>query len=245
MTNVLFDIWKRNYHSIYRYIQKRTRDSVLTDELMQTTLIKAWRAESPMITTAYLRTVAQSAINQHYRSQMRRHVLVKPESDLIDDDRLDAYMTIHPASAESSIYFREIMKFVEMIDEPGRSTLLAFAIDGLSYQEIAEQMNIKVGTVQSRISRAREELMDRLTYPNDQKKSGYKKSRIHYSQLDKEALRRDRQENHLTFREIADKYNLGNSDNAYQLMLRWGIHQSTGDRNGVRKTGKRMLFKAS
>lgn len=47
--------------------------------------------------------------------------------------------------------------------EPQRAALILFAVDGLSYPEIAEHLDVALGTVKSRVSRAKQDMRSRLS----------------------------------------------------------------------------------
>jgi RNA polymerase sigma-70 factor (ECF subfamily) len=62
------------------------------------------------------------------------------------------------ASQETQIQMREVMAVVERLPEDLRSVLLLVTVEDLSYAEVAGVLDIPIGTVMSRLSRARERL---------------------------------------------------------------------------------------
>jgi RNA polymerase sigma-70 factor (ECF subfamily) len=56
----------------------------------------------------------------------------------------------------------EIIRALESLDEPFRRVVELVDIDGLSYAEAAEVLDVPVGTVMSRLHRARSRIRDRL-----------------------------------------------------------------------------------
>jgi len=68
--------------------------------------------------------------------------------------------------------FVEIMKVNEamrLLSPDQRNILLSVCVFGMSYEEAAKKLNIPVGTVRSRLSRAREQLQDLLNTPSEKK----------------------------------------------------------------------------
>lgn len=63
---------------------------------------------------------------------------------------------------EASIALEQVLAVLQALPDPMRAVLSLVAIDGLSYQEAAGVLQVPVGTVMSRLSRARLELMRRL-----------------------------------------------------------------------------------
>nr|WP_321856861.1 sigma factor-like helix-turn-helix DNA-binding protein [Burkholderia cenocepacia] len=60
------------------------------------------------------------------------------------------------AASETAVAVRQILDAVERLPEPQRIALLLVSVDGLSYRETAYTLDIPIGTVMSRISRARQ-----------------------------------------------------------------------------------------
>lgn len=78
--------------------------------------------------------------------------------------------------AEAAITFGEMTKAMRALPEDQRALLSLVAVDGLSYREAAELLDIPIGTVMSRLSRARATLAARFTANH----SGYDdKGQIH------------------------------------------------------------------
>jgi RNA polymerase sigma-70 factor (ECF subfamily) len=55
-----------------------------------------------------------------------------------------------------------MMKLVYELDEKHRVVLLLRAADGMSYDELSETLGVPVGTVESRLHRARQKLLEKL-----------------------------------------------------------------------------------
>lgn len=112
------------------------------------------------------------AINASRTAARRRRVTATSLDRLRDGGHLtvDPRPSAHPghelATAERVELVREALRGVA---EEFRQPLVLREIDGMSYEEIATALEIPVGTVRSRIFRARQELTDRLkrALPND------------------------------------------------------------------------------
>ena len=73
--------------------------------------------------------------------------------DSIGDDRLQA-----PPRQDDHVSAQEMMLAVGRLPEEQRAVLLLVAVEDLSYTEVARALDIPLGTVMSRLSRAREKL---------------------------------------------------------------------------------------
>lgn len=71
------------------------------------------------------------------------------------------------AVAESRIELARVRKLISRLPEEQRAVLSLVSIDGCSYRQAAESLNIPIGTVMSRLARARRALAEALKGPNN------------------------------------------------------------------------------
>jgi len=158
---------------IERLIGRMVRDTDLVQDIAQETFIRAYRAmpqfrgESAFYTWLY-RIAVNSA--KKALSDMKRDPLVleghrsgsdegdetsRAENELTDGETPEAIL----ASKEMAAV---VNSAVEGLSEELRQAITLREIEGLSYEEIAEAMNCPIGTVRSRIFRAREAIALKL-----------------------------------------------------------------------------------
>jgi RNA polymerase sigma-70 factor, ECF subfamily len=105
--------------------------------------------------STWLYRVARNVCTDHVRYDARRPSTpvedVTAVGDPPDDDRV--------AASETAMVLRDALA---RLDEGSRTVLLLVAVDGLSYEEAAEMTGLAVGTVKSRVSRARVRLGEML-----------------------------------------------------------------------------------
>jgi RNA polymerase sigma-70 factor (ECF subfamily) len=104
--------------------------------------------------------IAVNVLRHNNRSEVRR---------LTRDDKAHRARSVDPdddvaAAAESSIESERIRIALESLDERHRDVLLLIAGPGFSYEEVAQALNIPIGTVRSRVSRGREQLRALLSF---------------------------------------------------------------------------------
>jgi RNA polymerase sigma-70 factor, ECF subfamily len=143
------------------------------DDIAQETFIRAYRAlpqfrgESAFYTWLY-----RIAVNTAKKTllDMRRDPVVTQSALASGDDddetsRLDNELT-DGETPEAVLASREIAETVnaaiEALPEDLRQAILLREVEGLAYEEIANVMNCPIGTVRSRIFRAREAIAQRL-----------------------------------------------------------------------------------
>ncbi|WP_336492164.1 NepR family anti-sigma factor [Methylobacterium nigriterrae] len=120
------------------------------DDLVQETLLKAWtnrdRFEPGSNLMAWLFTILR---NQFYTECRKRKREVEDA-----DGGLAAQLTA-PAAQEHGIELQKVWAMLEKLPPPQREALLLVAAQGLTYEAAAELVGCQVGTVKSRVSRAR------------------------------------------------------------------------------------------
>jgi RNA polymerase sigma factor (sigma-70 family) len=69
------------------------------------------------------------------------------------------------ANQDDALYGKEVLAATEALTEEHRSVLLLVSVEGLTYAEAAEVLGVPIGTVMSRLTRARENLRKQLEKP--------------------------------------------------------------------------------
>jgi RNA polymerase sigma-70 factor (ECF subfamily) len=132
--------------ALRRYARALTRDPDIADDLVQDTLVRALRSKSQFHggeIRSWLYTILTNLNRNRLRSLARRPAL----SPLDDNDAPDL------AGPESG--GRDIERALATLVEDQRNALLLVVLEGLSYREVAEVQGVAVGTVMSRLARAR------------------------------------------------------------------------------------------
>ncbi|KXU29851.1 MULTISPECIES: sigma-70 family RNA polymerase sigma factor [Sphingobium] len=125
-------------------------DADAADDLVQETMMKAWAARARFVAGTSFKAWTFTILRNHYFSQMRRKRFVGDWDDVVADRKLAA-----PAGQDMSVELRDMMRALAELPDPQREALILVGAGGLSYEEAAEIMGTAVGTVKSRVSRAR------------------------------------------------------------------------------------------
>lgn len=149
-----------------RLVRRLVSNSDEADDVVQDAFIKAYRAlpqfrgDSAFYTWLY--RIAVNTAKNHLVSRGKRPIsLSELTSNEGDDESFEVpVVTIDNNTPEAELMSRQIAeavnRAVSALPEELRTALSLREIDGLSYEEIAEAMNCPIGTVRSRIFRARE-----------------------------------------------------------------------------------------
>ncbi|MDH4125906.1 MAG: RNA polymerase sigma factor RpoE [Gammaproteobacteria bacterium] len=159
-----FDLLVLKYeHKIVNLVMRYVRDPETALDISQEAFIKAYRAlprfrgDSAFYTWLY--RIAVNTAKNHLASQRRRPMDV--ELDLQDPEQYGLHAKLKetdtPEAISLSKELQEILeRAIHALPDDLRTAIILRELDGMSYEEIAETMDCPVGTVRSRIFRARD-----------------------------------------------------------------------------------------
>jgi RNA polymerase sigma-70 factor (ECF subfamily) len=165
-----FDLLVLKYqHRVLKLVGRFVNNPAEAEDVAQDAFLKAYRAlpsfrgESAFYTWLY-RIAINTAKNSLVATRRRP---VDFDLDLQDPDQFDRHAKLKEVDTPERVLLTEEIRQVvqgamEQLPEDLRTAIVLRELDGLSYEEIAEAMECPVGTVRSRIFRAREAIDKRL-----------------------------------------------------------------------------------
>src|ERR1043165_7075899 len=135
--------------ALRRYARALTRDTETADDLVQDTLVRALRSEHLFHggdVRSWLYTILTNLNRNRLRSLARRPMLTPIED------------TDAPDFAGPEAGGRDIERALAALVDDQRVALLLVVLEGLSYREVAEAQGVPIGTVMSRLARARAQI---------------------------------------------------------------------------------------
>jgi RNA polymerase sigma-70 factor (ECF subfamily) len=159
-----FDLLVLKYqHKIVNLVMRYVRDPDQALDISQEAFLKAYRAlprfrgDSAFYTWLY--RIAVNTAKNYLAAQRRRPLDV--ELDLQDPEQFDLHAKLKEVDTpEGVVLSRELHETVERaidsLPDDLRTAIVLRELDGMSYEEIAQTMDCPVGTVRSRIFRARD-----------------------------------------------------------------------------------------
>jgi RNA polymerase sigma-70 factor (ECF subfamily) len=155
-------------HDVYRFLVERYQERIrnllfsifhdrnFIDDLAQEVFIKAYQAlpnfrfEASFYTWLY-RIAVNKSRDELRKKKLRRFFSFQNLDEGIEQD-LQGLLSVQPENRDT----QELIGLgLQVLSEKFRTAIILKDIDGLSYEEIADIMQCKIGTVKSRISRAR------------------------------------------------------------------------------------------
>jgi RNA polymerase sigma-70 factor, ECF subfamily len=153
------DLMTRHARRVYAVCLRVLRDHADAEEATQETFVRlarsaeGFRAEAALST--WLFRVAHNVCTDLVRREARR-----PRTPVADVTTVADLA--HPDGSQQRAELADLGAALARLDDDGRTALLLVAVDGLSYAEVAEATDVAVGTVKSRVSRARLRLAELL-----------------------------------------------------------------------------------
>jgi RNA polymerase sigma-70 factor, ECF subfamily len=154
-------VYRRYAGSMLVLARSRLADPELAHDAVQQAFLQAWRAAShydssrPLSTWLY--AITRRVCVDLYRRDRRRPVLTET-GDAPDDAVVDAA----PTRAEQAWEAHEVRAAVDALRPEERDIIRLAYFDGLSLPEVAERLDLPLGTVKSRSFRAYRRLADQL-----------------------------------------------------------------------------------
>ncbi len=151
--------------ALYRLAVRLIHDPTRAEDLVQETMLKAYRAWGQFTAgtnaKAWLLTILRNTFYSEYRRD--RHPAAPVSQDV---EGFTLYDKVQDADPEGSflreIVDEEVLRAIDSLPDPYRDTLLLSDMERLSYHEIATIIDVPIGTVKSRLFRARKTLQMQL-----------------------------------------------------------------------------------
>ena len=153
---------KRVYYTVMQVVMNHDD----ADDILQDTFIKAYtKLETFDSSYPFYPWLYRIAINTSLNHQKKKARLRAVSLDEVDGNNNHADLAESPSQmfdVEENELVRNLKKALSKIPDEQRTVFILRVQDGLSYQEISDTMNISIGTVMSRLSRARDKLRNLL-----------------------------------------------------------------------------------
>ena len=137
---------------LYGFAVRSLGDAGLAEEAVQETFLRAWKAGDrfdPEIGS--LRTWLFAILHNLFVTGLRRG-RSRPRHESLDSDAGPDV----PGGQEGALMGRDILRALEALPLDQRAVLLLVGVEGLSYEAASRVLGVPLGTVMSRLSRARE-----------------------------------------------------------------------------------------
>lgn len=132
-------------------------DAQLSNDLVQETLLKAWTHKDSFVPDsnlkAWLFTILRNTYFTYYRKSQREE---------LDEDHAAMNASVPPPQL-THLEFDDMQKALMRLSPDHREALLLITAEGFSYEDAARVCGCAIGTMKSRVNRARNRLLEEMT----------------------------------------------------------------------------------
>jgi RNA polymerase sigma-70 factor (ECF subfamily) len=142
---------------LWRFALRLAREPHDAQDLVQRTCLRAlerrsqWQPGSALL--SWLFAIEHSIwLNELRTPQRRRTASLDAEDPWLETSQADG---TYGSSPEVRVHYAQVVRAVEALPEAQRVVMLLVAVEGMSYREVADILAVPIGTVMSRLARAR------------------------------------------------------------------------------------------
>lgn len=150
----------QHINDLYRTALRLTRSRIDADDLVQETYMQAWKSfgqyEPGTNCRAWLYKILFNKYDHHRRKVITRSKYLTEADDLVFE------LSPGTEPVPETLTDREVIEALNALPEHYRSVVLLADVHEFDYKEVAEILQIPIGTVMSRLSRARTRLRQAL-----------------------------------------------------------------------------------
>ncbi len=157
--------------AMYRTALRLTRNPSDADDLVQDSVIKAYRffdsyETGTNVRAWLLKILTNLFFSKHRRSSLEGSVAAMGATDPVSDGWMSA-ASVNPSRepermVEKPLIEAAVARALEDIPEDFRTVMVLVDVEGMTYREVAEAMGCPIGTVMSRLHRARKAVAQKL-----------------------------------------------------------------------------------
>jgi RNA polymerase sigma-70 factor, ECF subfamily len=140
-----------------------TSSAERADDLVQETLLKAWKNHHSFERGTNMRAWLYTILRNEFYTQLRKRKREVEDVDGIHSNNLSV-----PAGQESHLDMQDMRAALALLPHDQREAIILVGASGFSYEEAADICMVAVGTIKSRVSRARTRLTELLVPAPDE-----------------------------------------------------------------------------
>lgn len=152
--------------ALQRYALSLARNGVVADDLVQDCVVRALIKSNLYTPGTNLRAWLFTILHNLHVSQVRKDEKWKQPTDM---DGALAKLSV-PASQPSSLMLRAVRRAMLALPDQQRMILYRVGVEGRSYEEVSDELDIPIGTVKSRCYRARKSIREGLDGKDEAKR---------------------------------------------------------------------------
>jgi len=162
---------------LWAFALRISRDQHDAEDLVQRACLRALERSHQLKPDTSPLSWMFSIVHSTWINELRARNVRNRTSMEWDDSFLETVADPAARNPETDVMNRQVVSAVEQLPEAQRAVMLLVAVEGLSYHEAAEVLDVPIGTVMSRLSRARQAVGARFLTREDRKAKTAAKSK--------------------------------------------------------------------
>lgn len=158
------DLIKQNKENVRNIIKLITKET--NEDLEQEVFIKIWKNKGKYFEKgslkSWINTIAKNLSKDYLRSAGRRYEQKTTSDESVVNAIQDTKVTPE-LKLQSKIRQKKIIKAIESLKPNSKEVIMLCDIEGLTYEETAKRLGVPLGTVKSRVYKAKKELAEKLS----------------------------------------------------------------------------------
>lgn len=156
------ELFTRHHRAVYNYCFRRVSSWAQAEDLMSSVFLEAWRTRQPLTLTTgsflpWLIGIATHTTHRHHRSEGRFAAALERVGSVTPTEARDHADDV-AARLDDERAMAEVLSALSALPQIDQDVIGACVFAGLDYAAAAEALGLPVGTVRSRLSRARARL---------------------------------------------------------------------------------------
>lgn len=135
------------------------RNPSLAEDMMQETLVKAWSSRSSFARGTNMRAWLYRILRNTYFNHLRQRRREVPDPDGLLTESLRV-----PPAQPGRVELREVTEAMRELSPAQRQAMILIGAQGMSYKQVARLQRVNIGTVKSRLARARQAVARMMGY---------------------------------------------------------------------------------
>jgi len=152
--------------AVFRMAVRLAGDQALAEDLAQETMLKAYRSWHQYRRGTNVRAWLLTILRHTFINAYRKARKAGPTVDVSEIEQFRVFHDLQDSDPEGSFFSQivddEVLRAIDALPDEFRETLVLSDVEQLSYAEIAQVTGVPIGTVKSRLFRARQALQQRL-----------------------------------------------------------------------------------
>ncbi|MCW9706492.1 RNA polymerase sigma-70 factor [Fodinibius salsisoli] len=155
-------LFLRFYDPLCKFAWRYLRSAHISEELVQDVFLTVWESRESLDPEKSIKSYLYKAVKNKALNHLKHKNLAEDYNQQIDWLNSTSISQIHDFNNEDSKFVKAVQKEIDNLPEKARHVYKLSRKDGLTYQEIADILDISKRTVESQISRSLKILRERL-----------------------------------------------------------------------------------